>query len=76
MTTISVPINAMQEEFINSFIKRGLAPNKAVAIRRAINLLAEEEAVTSVLKAEQELLEGKILRGDPRKILRKFQKNA
>ncbi len=73
MTTISVPINSHQEDFIKSLVKRGLVPNKAVAVRRAIDLLAEEEAVASVLKAEQELLEGKILRGNPRKILKKFQ---
>ncbi len=73
MTTISVPVSAAQEEFINSFVKRGLAPNKAVAIRRAIDLLAEEEAIGSVLKAEQELLEGKVFYGDLKKIAKKFK---
>jgi len=72
MTTISVPINIKQEEFINSLVKRNFATNKADAVRKAIDLLAEEEAVASVLRADQELMDGKILRGDPRKLLKKF----
>lgn len=73
MTTISVPLSIKQEEFIDSYIKRGRASNKAVAVRYAIDLLAENEAVAAVLRAEQELLEGKVLRGDLRKILKKFK---
>ena len=74
MTTLSVPINSKQEEFINSLVKSKRAANKADAVRKAINLLAEEELLASVLRAEKELEEGKILYGDPRKILKKFSK--
>lgn len=73
MTTLSIPISSRQEEFILSLVRRKVASNKADAVRRAIDLFAEGEAVSSVLRAEQELLEGRILRGDPRKLLKKFQ---
>lgn len=73
MTTISVPIRANQEEFINSMIKQKLANNKAEVVRKAIDLLVENEAIAAVLRAEQELLEGKVFRGDLRKILKKFK---
>ena len=68
MTTLSVPLNKDLEEIVNSFVKRGFAPNKAEVMRKALIFLAEEEAVQDVLRAEKELGEGKILRGDLRKI--------
>jgi Arc/MetJ-type ribon-helix-helix transcriptional regulator len=74
MTTLSIPINSMQEEFINYFVKSKQAANKADAVRKAINLMAEEELLASVLRAEQEYKEGKVLYGDPRKLLKKFSK--
>ena len=73
MTTISVPINVKQAEFIDSLVKRNFATNKADAVRKAIDLLAEEEAVASVLRGEQDLLEGRVFRGNLRKILNKFK---
>lgn len=74
MTTISVPVKAGQEEFINSMVKQRFASNKAEVIRKAIDLLAEDELFASVLRAEREIAEGKVLYGDPRKLLKKFAK--
>lgn len=68
MTTLSVPLNKDLEEIVISLVKKGYAPNKAEVMRKALIFLAEEEAVQDVLKAEKELAEGKILRGDLRKI--------
>ncbi len=68
MTTLSVPLNKNLEEIVNSLVKKGYAPNKAEVMRKALIFLAEEEAVQDVLRAERELSEGKILRGDLRKI--------
>ena len=68
MTTLSVPLNKNLEEIVNSLVKKGYAPNKAEVMRKALIFLAEEEAVQDVLRAEKELAEGKILRGDLRKI--------
>lgn len=64
MSTISVPLNADLANWLEQMVKQGYAENKATLVRKAIKRLAEEEAVATVLKAEQELREGKILRGD------------
>jgi len=42
------------EEFIKKQVKMGKAPNKAAVVRRAVQLMAEDEAVQAVLKAEGE----------------------
>lgn len=68
MSTLSVPLNKDLEEIVISMVKKGFAPNKAEVMRKALIFLAEEEAVQDILRAEKELAEGKILRGDLRKI--------
>lgn len=68
MSTLSVPLNPALEEFIDSFVKKGRASNKAEVVRQALRLLSEEEAVTDVLKAQLEIRAGKVLRGDLRKL--------
>ena len=65
MTTLSVPIPANLEEFINRQIKEGRAANKADLVRRAITRLSEEEAVNVVLNAERE----PTLRGNLKKLM-------
>lgn len=59
MTTISVPL---PEEFlrqIEMLIARGLAANKADAIRKAVQKYLEDQAVEDVLQARKEpTLEG------------------
>lgn len=72
MTTISVPITGAQEKFLDALIKSGHAANKAHAVRRALDLLAEDAAVAAVLEAEQEIMEGRGLRGDLETIAKKY----
>ena len=72
MTTLSIPISPRLEDFVDSLIAKGYAPNKAEVVRKALRLLAEEEAVAAVLKAEQEVKEGKILKGDLKKLMKKM----
>jgi len=72
MTTISVPITGEQEKFINDQVKSGKAANKAHVVRYALQRLAEEEAVNAVLQAERELDDGKGMRGDLNKLLKKI----
>ena len=69
MTTLSVPVPPHLEEFIKKQIKLGKASNKAEVIRRALQLLAEEEAVEAVLKAEAE----PTLKGDLRTLAKKLK---
>ncbi len=72
MATLSIPLTHNLEEFIDMLVKRGFAPNKAEVVRKALRLLAEEEAITAVLRAEQEVRRGRILKGDLRKLARKM----
>ena len=72
MTTLSVPITSEQERFINQLVESGKAANKAHVVRYALQRLAEEEAVNTVLRAERQLDEGRGLRGDLKKLLKKI----
>lgn len=72
MTTLSIPITSEQERFINQLVKSGRAANKAHAVRYALQRLAEEEAVHAVIRAEQEIEEGRGLRGDLKRLLKKI----
>mgnify|MGYP001612700539 CR=1 FL=1 len=75
MTTISVPITGEQEKFINGLVKSGKAANKAHAVRSALDSFAEDMAVEAVLEAEQEIAEGKGLRGDLDTIAKKYARH-
>jgi Arc/MetJ-type ribon-helix-helix transcriptional regulator len=72
MTTISVPLSHTLEVFIEEMVRREVASNKAEVVRQALVRYAEDKAVEAVLRAEQELSEGKILRGDLRKIAKRL----
>ncbi|MDO8443412.1 MAG: ribbon-helix-helix protein, CopG family [Candidatus Azambacteria bacterium] len=68
MTTLSVPLPSHLEELVKKLAKeRG--SNKAEVVRHALELLAEEEAVMAVLKAEQE----PVLRGNLKDLLKKIK---
>ncbi len=73
MSTLSVPLTNDLTAFVDRMVKSGRAENKAAVVRQALKLLAEEEAVGAVLLAEQELAEGKILRGDLRQLVTKLK---
>lgn len=70
MSTLSVPLTSGLELFVNQMVRNGYASNKADVVRRALVRLAEDEAVFAVLRSEQELKEGKAIKGDLRKILK------
>lgn len=54
MTTVSVPLNAEFEKYVESLVLSGFGSNKADAIRRAIKAAAEEQTIQAVLKAAAE----------------------
>ena len=64
MTTISIPITNELNDFINEQVRLGRASSKAELIRRAIINMKEEEFIATVLKAKQEVKDGKALKGD------------
>ncbi|MEK9185007.1 MAG: type II toxin-antitoxin system ParD family antitoxin [Patescibacteria group bacterium] len=72
MSTLSVPLSIREQEFIDSYVKSGQAENKAQVVRRALRFFEEEEAVQSILRAEQELKAGKVMYGDLRELIKKI----
>ena len=72
MTTLSVPVNAKQEEFIERFIESGQAENKAQVVRRALRLLEEEEVLARLRRSQEDVRQGRVFKGDFRKLLKKF----
>ncbi|OGJ47521.1 hypothetical protein A2336_02250 [Candidatus Peregrinibacteria bacterium RIFOXYB2_FULL_41_88] len=54
MSTLSVPLSEEMQKGIESLVKRGLASNKAEAVRQAIKMYLEEQAVQDVRKAMNE----------------------
>jgi len=68
MSTLSVPVPPKLEELVDSLVKKGYGANKADVVRKALILLAEEEAVQAVLRAEQE----PTLSGDLKKLAKKL----
>ncbi len=68
MSTLSVPLNAELEEAIDILVKNGVGPNKAAVARKAIQILAEENAIEAVLQSEREVRSEKILKGDLKEI--------
>lgn len=54
MTTVSVPLNAEFEKYVESLVIAGFGSNKADAIRRAIKAAAEEQAIQAVLRSASE----------------------
>ncbi len=72
MSTLSIPVPVHLEEFIERMVKQGYAANKADVVRQALARFAEDQAVEEVLRAEQEIREGKALRGDLRELVKMF----
>lgn len=68
MSTLSVPLPAHLEKVVKDLAKKR-GSNKAEVVRYALTLLAEEEAVQAVLKAEKE----PNLSGDLRKLSKKLR---
>lgn len=73
MTTLSVPIPAVLEEFIKEMIANGHATNKADVVRKALIKYREDEAINAVLRSEQDIREGKVFYGDLKDISKKFK---
>ncbi len=69
MATISVPLSKEHQESLDQLVKSGVASNRAAVMRKALERLAEDEAIEDVLRAEREVTQGKVLKGDTRTLL-------
>lgn len=72
MSVITVPITDLQQSIIKDMVKSGRAANKAHAVRMAIDLLAREEALERIRRGEEEIRQGKGLKGDLRELAKRI----
>ena len=68
MSTISVPLSKEGEERLDTLIRQGVGSSRADVMRKALDRLAEEQAIATVLNAMKE----PSLSGDIRKLLKKI----
>ena len=73
MTTITVPIDKDLENFIESEIKSGKSETKAHVVRYALKQLREERALERIQEAERDIQEGRVYKGDLRKLVTKMK---
>ena len=73
MITLSIPVSTDTVSFINRMVKRGVASTKAEVVRQALARYAEDSLLESVLRAQQDLKDGKEVRGNLRDILRQMK---
>lgn len=73
MTTISIPLSAELNDFIDEQVRIGKASSKAELIRRALIKFKEDEFVKLILEAEQEVRDGKALTGDLDELAKGFE---
>ena len=71
MSTISVPLSKELIIHLDQLVADTGATRAAIT-RKALEKFAEDEAVEAVLKAERELANGKLLRGDLRELAKKI----
>lgn len=72
MSTLSVPLTPELSKIMDKLVEDGVAANKADAARKAIEFYAEDQAVCAVLRAEREVKDGKILRGNLDELVKKI----
>ncbi len=68
MATISVPLSSKEQERLDSLVARA-GSSRADIMRRALETYDEEQAILDVVISMQEIKEGKVLRGDLKRIL-------
>ncbi|MBI5152546.1 ribbon-helix-helix protein, CopG family [Candidatus Peregrinibacteria bacterium] len=54
MSTLSVPLPEDMMRSLNMLVKRGVAANKADAVRHALRMYLEDQAVKTVIEASKE----------------------
>ena len=72
MVTLSVPLNSELTSFVDAMVSEKRAENKASVVRMALTWFQEHMLMQELLEAEQDLQEGKVFRGDIRKLVGKM----
>lgn len=73
MSTLSIPINQELEDFIDGMIKENRAENKAELVRRALYKFKEDQLLSEILEAEQNIKDGQVYTGDLDKLAKAFK---
>lgn len=73
MTTITVPINKDLALFIEEELSHGERESKAHLVRYALERLREERAFMRIEEARHDVREGRVYKGDLKKLLKKFE---
>ena len=71
MSILSVSLPAEIEAFIEREIASGEFETKSQIVKKALRQLEEELALQRILKAEQEIRDGKGIEGDLREIIKR-----
>jgi len=72
MSVATVPLNKKTQSSLDALLKSGVGSSKADVIRKAINRLAEEQAILDVLEAEREVEKGLVFQGDLDELTKKI----
>ena len=72
MATITIPINAELEKFIEEELARGTSDSKAHLVRYALSRLREERALERLREAEGDIAEGRVYKGSLSKLAKSF----
>ncbi len=73
MSTITVPLPHDLEDFLNEEVASGKGESKAHVVREALSRLREEKALARLTEAEADIKEGRVYKGDLKKLLRKMR---
>ena len=71
MATITIPITKELEVFISNEMKNG--GSKAQVVRNALMRMREERALEHLREAERDITEGRVYKGDLKKLLSKMK---
>ncbi|MBL4644292.1 MAG: hypothetical protein JKX80_00310 [Candidatus Pacebacteria bacterium] len=68
MTTLSTPIDKTLERFVDEMISSKKAENKTQVVRRALYQMREDEALKDLIEARADVAQGKVYKGNLRKL--------
>lgn len=68
MTTLSIPIDKTLERFVDEMIASKKAANKTQVVRTALHQMRENEALKDLIEARTDVVQGKVYKGNLRKL--------
>ncbi|MEK7185285.1 MAG: ribbon-helix-helix domain-containing protein [Patescibacteria group bacterium] len=72
MANISVPLPTKLLDAVEERVRDGHEESKSSLVRKAVEKYLDDQFVQDILLAQKEVAEGKVLRGDLKKLLKKI----